>query len=67
MECALGRALRIPQGVIDQPGMYEWAARMYRKEHPEYDYTPLGETHPNWQEERVSDYAKECYGYGSLD
>ena len=55
----LKRDIKIPQDVIDQVGMYGWAARMYRKEHPEYDYTPLDMSHPNHKNETVPAYAKE--------
>jgi hypothetical protein len=55
----LNRSLiRIPQGVVDQLGMYGWAARLYRKEHPEYRYTSIDKTHPNWREENIPEYAK---------
>jgi len=55
----LGREVKIPQGVIDQLGMYGWAARMYREKHPEYNYTPLDISHPNHKNETVPEYAKK--------
>ena len=55
----LGREIKIPQSVIDQTGMYGWAAKMYRKKHPEYEYTPLDDSHPDHMNENVPDYAKE--------
>jgi hypothetical protein len=55
----LGRQITIPQGVLDQESYYGWYARRYRREHPEYDYTPLDKTHPDWRNEDVPEYAKE--------
>jgi len=57
-EKVLNRKIKIPQGVIDQVRMYGWAARMYRKEHPEYEYTPLDISHPNHKDENIPEYAK---------
>jgi len=54
----LGRTIRIPYNVINQTRMYGWAAEAYRKEHPEYDYTPLDETHPNRHSERKPNWVK---------
>ncbi len=57
-EKVLKREIKMPQGVIDQLGMYGWAAKAYREKHPEYEYTPLDKSHPNHKTERVPDYAK---------
>ena len=57
-QLVLGRPIRIPQSVIDQVRSYGWYARKYRKEHPEYTYTPLDISHPNWRNETVPEYAK---------
>jgi hypothetical protein len=56
----LKRDVPIPQDVIDQITKYGWWARMYRKEHPEYNYTPLDVSHPNHREENVPEYAKQA-------
>ncbi len=54
----LGRAITIPQAVLDQTGMYGWAAESYRNAHPEYTYTPLDTTHPDRANERKPAWAK---------
>jgi len=59
-EKVLKRKINIPQDVIDQIGKYGWAARMYRKEHPEYAYTSLDVSHPNHRDENVPAYAKQA-------
>ena len=54
----LKREIKIPQHIVDQTGMYGWAARNYREKHPEYEYTPLDKSHPNHHKENIPDYAK---------
>jgi len=54
----LNKEFSIPQDVIDQVNCYGWYAKQYRKEHPEYNYTPLDISHPNHKNERVPEYAK---------
>jgi hypothetical protein len=58
-EKVLNHEVAIPQDVIDQVTKYGWWARMYRKEHPEYSYTPLDKSHPNHKNETVPEYAKK--------
>jgi hypothetical protein len=58
-EIVLKRELKIPQGVIDNLRHYGWYARVYRTQHPEYEYTSLDVTHPDRHNERVPEYAKE--------
>jgi hypothetical protein len=54
----LKRDIKLPQDVIDQVTKYGWWARKYRKEHPEYEYTPLDISHPDHKNETIPEYAK---------
>ena len=54
----LGRDIKIPQIVLDQKCMYGWAAKQYRAAHPEYNYTPLFESHTNRNKEVIPEWAK---------
>ncbi len=47
----LKRKIKIPQNVIDQVTKYGWWAEQYRKDHPEYNYSPIEVSHPEMAKE----------------